>query len=349
MSKTFFITGVQRSGTTLLSVLLGNHPEIEIDGFATAFRLITCFKNYEKVLPLNLLEEDNAVLKWKIEKDYKGRLADFLDYENLDKYDSVKELVGASINAHLQAKNKTVWGDKTPNLQHYAGDILKLLPDAKFIHIIRDGRATAYSHSSRAHKNILLAAQEWVKGNTAALVNQKMLGNKQHLTIKYEDLLEFPEETARKICTFLELKFQASMLDMSNGDDEKSYVKSTFDTSKINAFKTQIPAHTLRAVEEIQSPLLQKMGYSVVYPETLKTARPLGVFRWIWLHQVDNFKMLFRSKRMAMIDRKNVEIPISFRNRWTKFVMNLGHDFLPKEVYFEMIDKVNNKHRKFGE
>ncbi len=347
MSKTFFITGVQRSGTTLLSVLLSNHPEIEIDGFATAFRLITCFKNYEKILPLNFLEEENEVLKWKIEKDYKGRLADFLDYKNLEQYDSIKALVNASISKRLEAKNKTLWGDKSPNLQHYTGDILKLIPDAKFIHIIRDGRATAYSHAARAHKNILLAAQEWVDGNTAALVNQKMLGSKQHLIVKYEELLAFPEKTARKICTFLDLEFHASILDMSNREEEKSYVKSTFDTSKIDAFKTQIPANTLRKIEKIQSPLLQKMDYSVVYPETLKTTRPLGVFQWIWLHQIDNFKMLFRSKRMGMIDRKNVEIPISFRNRWSKFVMNLAHDFLPKEIYFKLSDKINNKHQKY--
>ena len=347
MSKTFFITGVQRSGTTLLSVLLSNHPEIEIDGFATAFRLITCFKNYEKVLPLNFSEEEDVLLKWKIEKDYKGRLADFLDYKNLEQYDSLKDLIQVSIKNRLQTKGKTVWGDKSPNLQHYTGDILQLIPDAKFIHIIRDGRATAYSHSARAHKNILIAAQEWVKGNTAALVNQKILGDKQHLIVKYEDLLEFPERTARKVCAFLDLEFQQSILDMSNGEEEKSYVKSTFDISKINAFKTQIPAKTLRKVEEIQSPLLQKMGYSVINPETLKTARPLGVFKWIYLHQIDNFKMLFRNKRMGMIDRKNVEIPISFRNRWSKFVMNLAHDFLSKEVYYKLFDKVNNKHQKF--
>jgi hypothetical protein len=347
MSKSFFITGVQRSGTTLLSVLLSNHPEVEIDGFATAFRLISCFKNYEKVLPLNFLEDENEVLKWKIEKDYKGRLADFLDYENLEKYDSVKDLIEASIRHRLEKKKKIIWGDKSPNLQHYTAEILELIPEAKFIHIIRDGRATAYSHASRAHKNILIAAQEWVKGNTAAFVNQQILGNKQHLTIKYENLLAFPEETARKICSFLELEFHTSMLEMSNGDEEKSYVKSTFDTSKINAFKTQIPSETLQKIENIQAPLLQKMGYDIIHPETLKTAKPLGVLKWIWLHQKDSFKMLFRSKRMGMINRKNVEIPISFRNRWSKFVLNLAHDFLPKEIYFNLLDKVNNKHKRF--
>ena len=46
--KSFFIAGVQRSGTTLLSVLLDNHPAVDLDGFSKAFRLITCFKNHEK-------------------------------------------------------------------------------------------------------------------------------------------------------------------------------------------------------------------------------------------------------------------------------------------------------------
>ena len=51
----------------------------------------------------------------------------------------------------------------------FVPDLLALIPDAKIIHIIRDGRATALSHANRTKKNIYLAAQEWVEGNIMAL------------------------------------------------------------------------------------------------------------------------------------------------------------------------------------
>lgn len=343
--KSFFIAGVQRSGTTLLSVLLDNHPMVDLDGFSKAFRLITCFKNYEKVLPLNLQHAEAEILKWKIKTDYKGRLAAFLDYENLDKYADFRAMIQASITTHLAKNGKQVWGDKSPNLQYYVMEILHLIPSAKIIHIVRDGRATAYSNSTRAHQDILLAAQAWVKGNVVALSNQQLVGKDQYLIVKYEDLLAFPEKTMREVCQFLELPFDEKMLDLTNGNDEKNYVKSTFDTSKIHQFKKQISPKNIRKIESIQSPLLQKMGYELIFPETLNQAKPLSLYQQIFLRQKDNVKMLFRSKRMGMVDRKNVEISISWRNRLSKFLMNFGKDFFPKEVYQRLWEKGYNKER----
>lgn len=331
----------------MLSVLLGNHPDIELDGFSKAFRLISVLNNYEKILPLNFQYSEEDVLKWKIEKDYKGRLEEFLDFENLEKYPSVRAMIQASVGQHLEARGKKIWGDKSPNLQFYSRDIMTLFPDAKIIHIIRDGRATAASHSKRAHEHILLAAQKWVDGNTAALVNQQLFGDSQHLILKYEDLLRFPEKTARELCTFLEIPFDQKMLDLNAATDGDSYVKNRFDTSKINNFKTEISPKILRKVELIQAPLLWKMDYELVFPETEKNAQPLSVFHWMRLRFADHVRMLFRSKRMAMINRKNVEIRISWRNRLSKFAMFLAHDYLPKRVYLRIYERVFNKDRFF--
>lgn len=345
--KPFFIAGVQRSGTTLLSVLLSNHSKVDLDGFSKAFRLITCFKNYEKVLPLNLQYPETEVLKWKIKTDYKGRLAEFLDYENIEKYTDFKALIQASIEQRLTKNEKAIWGDKSPNLQHYLADLLLLIPDAKIVHIVRDGRATAYSNATRNHQHILLAAQDWVKGNVVAISNQQKVGKAQYLIVKYENLLEFPEKTMRTVCDFLEIEFEEKMLQIENENEEKSYVKSTFDTTKINQFKTQITAEKLQKIERIQAPLLQKMGYELLFPEELNRTKLLSLKKQIFLRQMDNIRMLFRSKRTGMIDRELVEIRISWRNRLSKFLMNIGKDFFPKEVYQKLWEKGNNKERYF--
>ncbi len=345
MLNSFFIAGVQRSGTTLLSVLLNNHSQVDLDGFSKAFRLITCFKNYEKVLPLNLQYPKAEILKWKIETDYQGRLAAFLDYKNLEKYVDYPDLIRASIEQRLTKNGKAIWGDKSPNLQHYLADLLLLIPDAKIIHIVRDGRATAYSNATRNFQNILLAAQDWVSGNVVAISNQQKVGKAQYLIIKYENLLEFPDKTLRKVCDFLEIEFEEEMLNLQNENGEKSYVKSTLDTSKINQFKTQVPTKKLWEIERIQAPLLQEMGYELMFPDTLEKSKLLPLQKQLFLRQMDNVKMLFRSKRMGMIDRQLVEIPITWRNRLSKFLMNFGKDFFPKEVYQKLWEKENNKER----
>ncbi len=345
--KTFFIAGVQRSGTTLLSVLLGNHPEVEIDGYSKAFRLISLLNNYEKVLPLNLQHPEDEVLRWKIENDYKGRLSEFLDLENFESYPNFRAMVHASVEKRLDEKQAQIWGDKSPNLQFYLSDIQLLFPDTKIIHIVRDGRATALSNSKRAYQNILLAAKDWVDGNVVGFVNQKLIGTDRYLILKYEDLLSEPESTARRLCDFLEIPFDSKMLEMEEGATDDSYVKSTFDTSKINQFKKEISPSTLRKIERIQGPLLKKMGYELQFPELIDQARPMSLRQWLWLRQGDNFKMLFRSKRMGMVNRKNVEIPISLRNRLSKFMFNLGHDFLPKMMYEKLFQRVYNKDRYY--
>jgi hypothetical protein len=87
------------------------------------------------------------------------------------------------------------------------------------------------------------------------------------------------------------------------------------------------------------------MGYELMFPDTLEKSKLLPLQKQLFLRQMDNVKMLFRSKRMGMIDRQLVEIPITWRNRLSKFLMNFGKDFFPKEVYQKLWEKENNKER----
>ena len=116
--KAFFIVGVQRSGTTLLSVMLSKHPEIYLENRSVAFRIISAFRSCYDILPHNLKVDKTAFLSWIIKNDYKGRLANLLDYENIDRYSSIKELIRQSIEKRLSDHDKVVWGDKAPFLQN---------------------------------------------------------------------------------------------------------------------------------------------------------------------------------------------------------------------------------------
>ncbi len=334
----FFIGGSQRSGTTLLSVMLSKHPEIDIDGDSIAFRMVSCFGYYKDVLPYNLDHSRAAIQSWLIEQDYKGRLAELIDPKNLEAFPDARAALEHGIARRIQQRGKTVFGDKSPNIEHFMADLLTLLPEAKFIHLVRDGRAVCASRSRRAGKNLYLAAQEWVDGNIIGLSNQAMIGKDRYQMIRYEDLLQKPEATMREICQFLDLPYDPSTIKEDQTANEGSYVKSSLDLSKIDNYRQQLSNREIAKIEKIQGQLLHRFGYSLVHPG--KPAKPLSMARRIWYNQTDNVKQLFIGHRVGMQNRQNVAIRIPLRSRLKTFIFHLGKDFLPTPVFKRIFRKV---------
>lgn len=332
--NSFFIAGAQRSGTTLLSVMLSRHPEIHLDSSSVTFRLVSCFKNYEKVLPYNLEHIKEEVLSWLIENDYKGRLKGLIDLSKLNETDNIKELIEQSITRKLHDENKSIFGDKAPNIEQFVADLLLLIPNAKFIHIVRDGRGAALSKAKRAHKNLYLAAQEWVDSNIKGLANQAMIGESQYKIIKYEDLLLNPEKELQDVCRFLDIAYDSVLLaGEASGNDTKSYVSSTLETSKIDAFRSELNQKQIARIEKIQAPLLKKFNYKLLCPPSNKKYRQLSVGAQIWFNQMDSVKQLFISKRIGMVKRENIEVHIPLKSRVKTFVFEIGRDFFPEKVF----------------
>ena len=333
--KAFFIVGVQRSGTTLLSVMLDKHPAVLMEKKSIGFRIITGLKNMYDLLPFNMQHTKKEVLKWLIKKDENGRLASFLDYRNIEKYDTIRDLVESSIEKKLSETEKIIWGDKSPNLQHFANDIMLFLPKAKFIHIVRDGRANAYSMSTRSYKNLSLSAQEWVDGNIYGMVNQEILGKEHYKIIRYEDLLSNPEKVAKEVCIFLDIPFASEMIKLSDEvrDKENSYVKNFFDESKIDKWKQQLSSQKLKKVETIQGPLLKELGYELQTPSVGLNYKQLSLRQRIWYNQKDNIKQLFHRRRIGMKDKEMVKLIIPFKQRAYTFLMVLIRDLMNFTIF----------------
>ncbi|MFY0591802.1 sulfotransferase family protein [Roseivirga sp.] len=339
--STFFIAGEQRSGTTLLSVILSRHSQIHLDGNSLGFRLVTCLlKLPPQVLQYNLKHAPKEVLAWLIKNDYKGRLSDLIDLEKLHEFTDSRSAVGSGIEKKLLESGKKVFGDKSPRVHYFMPELLTIIPEAKFIHVVRDGRAVALSRKKRAKKNLLLGAQEWVDSNILGLSNKMLVGEGAYLFVKYEDLLTKPEDTIRGICKFLKLDFEEYMLvgqKESKGDE--SYVHSDFRTDKIHSFQTELNTRQRRNLERIQGPLLKRLGYDLEFEFSDRLYKDLGIFRRIWLNQLDNFGQLLISKRTGMRDRKNVDIHIPVSTRVKTFIFELGRDLLPDKVFKRVFRK----------
>lgn len=332
--NSFFIAGEQRSGTTLLSEVLGKHSQVYIDGYSVGFRLVSCFKDYNRVLPYNASESQSAIQSWLIENDYKGRLADLIDYENLEKFPSAKAAIQDGIDSRLSAHAKKVFGDKSPGIHHFMPELLTLIPKTKFIHVVRDGRAVAHSQYKRTGKHVELAAQDWVDGTAKGLTNLAWLGADNYLILKYEDLLSEPENTVRSVCRFLNLDYEPAMTAIKVTDGQSDdYVLPSFEVSKIDEYRSGLKDRQLSKIEKIEAPLLKYFGYQLINELPAGPHRQLSVVRRIWLNQLDNFKRLFVSTRKGMHNRKNVQMKIPLKVRLRNFAFEWGRDFLPEKVF----------------
>ena len=323
--------------------MLSNHPAVFLDEHSLGFRIIQALKtNYRRVIPKHLELSEKEIISRLVEHDYKGRLRELIDATKLEEVDNIRALIGRSLQQKLQQEKRRVWGDKSPGLQHWLPELLLLIPQAKLIHIVRDGRATAASMHKRARKHLLWSAQQWVDGNLTALQHQFILGKEQMMVLRYEDLLRDPEESMRRVCNFLGINFDPTVLDLSQhrrtGGDQ-SYVQVQLSSNKIDSYRKELSASQLQRLERIQGPLLQKLGYDLHQDHQPGDFRSLSTGRRIFLNQWTNFKAIFRRRDIRMENWQLVEVSVPFRKRLGYFLRMFAKDILSKPIYLAFFER----------
>lgn len=117
------------------------------------------------------------------------------------------EYHGAAHGIHFK-----IWGDKTPLNTLHLGRILKVFPNAKIIHLVRDGYDVINSYvEAQIYKNHEEAAARWVKSIRKARKISKNLRNVNFIEVRYEDLVLNPSEELSRICSFLNVTFLPQM------------------------------------------------------------------------------------------------------------------------------------------
>lgn len=255
MIKFVFVTGMFRSGTTLMARMLNSHPQI---AFASD-PYFPIFKAFRNAVIEQMSIEGNI--------DYSAPLDDYYYYP--EKQDLMEKIQDSSLdlpinNIDLSALRKTVANAArpySPMIEHYlddlggetfteifrnglniikraygsentkllgfkevwtdefAGHILKSFPEAKVIHIIRDPRAVvASNHATNERYPILFLARQWRKISTFSWVHSQPFFpyRDRVLPVQYEKLISHPMEETRKICEFLGIDFDRNLVDPSS-------------------------------------------------------------------------------------------------------------------------------------
>ncbi|MGA9798326.1 MAG: sulfotransferase [Terriglobales bacterium] len=207
------IVGVPRSGTTLLRFMLDSHPCLAIPpetGFlAWPLHWLTMFAPRESLF--------RAVTRLPFKS---GPWADFglgarefrQHLRQVEPFD-LGEGLRTFYRLYAEQQNKIRYGDKTPLYCKHMKSIAGFLPEAHFLHIIRDGRDVALSLRTMPFapaKDIPALAVYWRKLIQKARRTRSQCG--AYMEVRYESLVQDPAAVLRSICSFIKLDFDVAML-----------------------------------------------------------------------------------------------------------------------------------------
>jgi hypothetical protein len=233
----FFILGNPRSGTSLFRLMLNSHPNMIVppeSGFLQWWYKkykdwnLNDSKNQSKIQSyVTDLLSSKKIEDWQLDKK---ELMQLISTKKPTNYAELSSLIYYKYRNNSDTNIKIV-GDKNNYYIHHLGILNSIYPNAKYIHLIRDGRDVACSYkklkqlkSNSLYKPTLVdsiedIANEWCE-NIARI--DSFLGNKPCLKIKYEDLIADPEAVLKEVCSFLNINYHERMLSYydSNLNDE---------------------------------------------------------------------------------------------------------------------------------
>ncbi|MGF1630394.1 MAG: sulfotransferase [Kiloniellaceae bacterium] len=271
-AEPFFVLGVQRSGTTMLRLMLNNHPELAVPHetvFITQFyRKLENYGDLAKADNRRALLDDIAAHPLVV----RGKLIPDKDFILAREPQSYGGLIDAIMSAYAEARGKSRWGDKTPYYTQDIDVLNSIFPRAKFIQVLRDGRDVALSQRriEWCSTNSFRLAQDWRWKTTLCHKVGRVLGPDRYLELRYEELVHDPEFCLRRACEFLGEEFSIRMLhyhetakDVVPAESLRWHQNSVQppDESKIFAWKTALPETDRVIFEEIAGDTLDYFGY----------------------------------------------------------------------------------------
>jgi hypothetical protein len=279
-----FIVGVARSGTTLLRLMLDAHPLLAIPAETGFLPAVAALAGPTDDPRRDFLDAITALPTWEdlalSRDDLRARLA---EVEPFTPADGVRCL----FRTYARRLGKWRWGDKTPVHGLHLRAIHALLPEARFLHILRDGRDVALSLRGlwfAPGDTVEAMARHWRERVEA--IRAEGAGCPHYLEIRYEDLLRRTRPLLRRICRFLELPFSPAMEAYHEGaaarlDEVTTRYRADGsvlitkeqrlhlhrrtgqrpDPSRCGRWRTEMTPEERRAFEQIAGDLLRQLGY----------------------------------------------------------------------------------------
>jgi hypothetical protein len=178
---------------------------------------------------------------------------------------------GAILDLYARAVGKPRWGEKTPHNLFYVEEILADFPDAKFIHLVRDGRDVAVEQlrSAFGPRNVYAAALIWRRTQEVAARWRAELPFDRWLDVSYEELAARPEAVVRDVTRFLGEDHEPTTLDFHRGPIAQRRAKTRdhaalgrpVSTDYVGLYRRHLGAHDQGVFNYVAGEALRRAGY----------------------------------------------------------------------------------------
>jgi Sulfotransferase family len=282
------VVGCPRSGTSLLAVMLDGHPDI-------AFPPETAFLKHVVKLAgdaetqrrrfVDIVTADRTpISNWSDfgldRKAFEARIAALSPF-------TPAAGVRAFYAMYAASQGKPHSGEKTPDNIFVMRELGALLPEAHFIHVIRDPRDTALSWRKTwfaPSQDFAVLGQAWRHHVEIGRAAGATLAH--YVETRYEDLVTTPQAELGRLCAFLGIDFAPAMLDTApQGAARLARIKGRTHVSgrvvtredrtsihlnlarppqkeRAGAWRRDMNAADRAAVEQGAGPLLAELGYA---------------------------------------------------------------------------------------
>jgi hypothetical protein len=277
-----FLVGVPRSGTTLLRLMLDAHPELAIPPETHFVPALIVAAREGDSTPEGLVDLIEARPEWG---DFGFEVDDLVERFRAAGTARPRAVLRAFYEAYAERHGKRRWGDKTPGHSAHMRRIARALPEAHFVHLLRDGRDVFNSRTKRRDVDPAQVAVQWRRGIQRARRQSRSLDH--YLELRYEDLVAEPEPALRRICGFIDLGYDPAMLrhheraeerlaeiyrDLPAGDshglrtaerrrDLHASASRPVDRDLVGAWRERMSAEQVAAFEREAGWLLGDLGY----------------------------------------------------------------------------------------
>jgi Sulfotransferase family len=305
-----FVVARGRSGTTLLRAILNAHPELAVPGETTMIAKFGPHRSrYEAPGGFDVerladdLIADTAFVRWGYGAD------DVRSALTTAAPESFADAVRAMYASYAAREGKARYGDKAANHVLFMDKIAGLLPEARFVHLIRDGRDVALSflQAEFGTASIPEAAAEWERFVRRGRACGRMLGAPRYLEVRYERLVSEPELVVREVCDFVDLPFDPVMLryheraeplmaNLAFSGEHRNLSRPP--TKGLRDWRLEMAPNDIARFESIAGGLLRELGYETTTSPSLPTRISATKAR-LEVRARDTVRMIRRRRKTA--------------------------------------------------
>jgi hypothetical protein len=282
------VVGCPRSGTSLLAVMLDSHPELAVPPETTFLGTVAWLQGTSEVVRRSFFDvvtvDRIAISNWSdfgLDKDQFWRRLQAIEPF------TVSAGLRAFYAMYAEGERKPRYGEKTPGYVFLMPQIAALLPEAHFIHVIRDPGDTALSWRKTwfaPSQDFRVLGEEWKKHVEAGRRASSLV--RCYLEVRFEELVLHPERELKRVSAYVSLPWDPVMLEYRErgaarlerlqgrlhargpmiAREERTRIHANLtralDTDRLQVWRREMTAAERSVLEDAAGPLVRELGYA---------------------------------------------------------------------------------------